>query len=186
MEQRFLPGMSPGLIRVTEAARRNPEKLLSLAHHIDVEALRRAYKRIRKNAAVGVDEVTKETYGKELEGNLEDLHQRLKSKRYRHQLIRRVHIDKEGGKKRPIGISTTEDKLVQDSLRELLEAIYEQDFLECSYGCRPGRSPHAALVSLNSAVHRGEVAVIFEADIVSFFDRIDRKKLKELLEHRTG
>jgi group II intron reverse transcriptase/maturase len=104
--------------------------------------------------------------------------------RYRHQSIRRVLIDKEGGKKRPIGISTLEDKLVQDSLRELLDAIYEQDFLDCSHGFRPGRSAHDALRSLNGAVHRGEVTVIYEADIVSFFDRIDRKKLKELLERR--
>jgi group II intron reverse transcriptase/maturase len=176
--------MSPGLVRVTEAARRNPGRLLSLAHHIDVDALRRAYYRVRKNAAVGVDGVTKEKYGENLEENLRDLHQRLKAMRYRHQPIRRVLIDKEGGKKRPIGISAIEDKLVQDSLRELLEAIYEQDFLDCSYGFRPGRSAHDALRDLNGAVHRDEVNVILEADIVSFFDRIDRKKLKELLERR--
>jgi len=139
---------------------------------------------VRKNAAVGVDGVTKEQYGEDLEDNLRDLHQRLKSMRYRHQPIRRVLIEKEGGKKRPIGISTLEDKLVQDSLRELLGAIYEQDFLDCSHGFRPGRSAHDALRSLNDAVHRGEVTVIYEADIVSFFDRIDRKKLKELLERR--
>jgi group II intron reverse transcriptase/maturase len=176
--------MSPGLVRVTEAARRNPGKLLSLAHHIDVAALRRAYHRVRKKAAVGVDGVTKEQYGENLEDNLRDLHERLKSMRYRHQPIRRVFIDKEGGKKRPIGISTLEDKLVQDSLRELLGAIYEQDFLDCSHGFRPGRSAEDALRSLNGAVHRGEVTVIYEADIVSFFDRIDREKLKELLERR--
>jgi RNA-directed DNA polymerase len=184
MEQRFLPSMSPGLVRVTEAARRNPGGLLSLAHHIDVEALRRAYNRVRNNAAVGVDGVTKEQYGEELEANLLDLHQRLKSQRYRHQPIRRVLIDKEGGKKRPIGISALEDKLVQDSLRELLDAIYEQDFLDCSYGFRPGRSAYEALRSLNGAVHRGEVNVVLEADIVSFFDQIDGKKLKELLARR--
>jgi retron-type reverse transcriptase len=92
--------------------------------------------------------------------NLQDLHQRLKSMRYRHQPIRRVHIDKGGGKKRPIGISCVEDKIVQDSLRELLEAIFEQDFLECSYGFRPGRSAHDALQALNGAVHRGEVNVV--------------------------
>jgi RNA-directed DNA polymerase len=183
-EQRFLPGMLPGLLRVAEAAQRNPGRLLSLAHHIDVAALRRAYHRIRAKAAVGVDGVTKEEYGKDLEQNLRDLHQRLKSMRYRHQVIRRVHIDKGGGKTRPIGISSTEDKIVQDSLRELLEAIYEQDFLDCSYGFRPGRSAHDALQALNGAVYRGEVNVVLEADIVSFFDRIDRTKLKQLLEQR--
>lgn len=184
MEQRFLTNMSPGLVRVTEAARRDPGGLLSLAHHIDAAALRRAYTRLRNNAAVGVDGVTKEQYGENLEENLHGLHQRLRSQRYRHQPIQRVLIDKEGGKKRPIGISTLEDKLVQDSLRELLEAIYEQDFLDCSFGFRPGRSAHDALRSLNGAVHRGEVNVILEADIVSFFDRLDRKQLKDLLGRR--
>jgi group II intron reverse transcriptase/maturase len=155
-----------------------------LAHHIDVAALRRAFNRVRNNAAVGVDGVTKEQYGEDLEGNLLDLHQRLKSQRYRHQPIRRVLIDKGGGKKRPIGVPALEDKLVQDSLRELLEAIYEQDFLDCSFGFRPGRSAHDALRSLNGAVHRGKVNVVLEADIVSFFDRIDRTRLKELLARR--
>lgn len=183
-EQRFLPGMSPGLVRVAEAARRGRGKMRALAHHIDVEALGRAYIRVRKDAAVGVDGVTKEAYGEALEENLRDLHERLKSMRYRHQQIRRVHIEKEGGKTRPIGISCFEDKIVQDSLRELLAAIYEQDFMECSYGFRPGRSAHDALRALDSAVHRGEVNVVLEADIVSFFDRIDRLKLKRFLEQR--
>ena len=120
MEQRFLPGMSPGLVRVAEAAKRNRGRLLSLAHHLDVEALRRAYFRLRNDAAVGVDGVTKEEYGEALEENLQGLHQRMRSMQYRHQPIRRILIDKEGGKKRPIGISTVEDKIVQDALRELL------------------------------------------------------------------
>jgi group II intron reverse transcriptase/maturase len=176
--------MSPGLVRVAKAAQRNSGRLLSLAHHIDVEALRRAYSRLRADAAVGVDGVTKEEYGENLEENLQDLHQRLKSMRYKHQVIRRVHIDKDEGKTRPIGISAFEDKIVQDSLRELLEAVYEQDFLDCSYGFRPGRNAYDALRALDGAVHRGEVNVVLEADIVSFFDRIDRKKLKQLLEQR--
>ena len=183
-EQRFLPGMSPGLARVAEAARRNRGRLKSLAHHLDVGALRRAYQRIRAGAAVGVDGVTKEEYGEDLDSNLRDLHERMKSMRYRHDVIRRVHIDKGGGKTRPIGISTVKDKIVQDSLRELLEAIYEQDFLDCSYGFRPGRSAHDALRALDGAVHRGEARVVLEADIVSFFDRIDRPRLKQLLEQR--
>lgn len=99
--------MSPGLSRVASAARKDPDKaLLALAHHIDVDALRRAYHRIRKDAAVGVDEVTKEQYGENLEANLRDLHERLRSMKYRHQAIRRAYIEKEGGKQRPIGIST--------------------------------------------------------------------------------
>lgn len=185
MEQRFLPGMSPGLVRVAEAAQRSRgRRLLSLAHHIDVDALRRAYGRLRRGAAVGVDGVTKEAYGENREGNLRALHRRLKAMQYRHQPIRRVHIDKGGGQTRPIGVSCTEDKIVQDALRELLEAVYEQEFLNCSYGFRPGRRAHDALRILNGAVHRGTVRWVLEADIVSFFDQIDRSKLKELLENR--
>jgi retron-type reverse transcriptase len=134
-----LGDMSPGILKVVERARREPEgRFHSLAHLIDVPALRRAYDRMRKDAAVGVDGMTKEQYGQDLEERLRDLHARLKSKRYRHQPIRRVHIPKGQGKTRPIGISAFEDKLVQNSVREVLEAIYEQDFLDCSYGFRPG------------------------------------------------
>ena len=103
-----------------------------------------------KDAAVGVDGITKEQYGQDLEANLQDLHERLKTKRYRHQPIRRVHIPKDKGKTRPIGISAFEDKIVQDALREVLEAIYEQDFLDCSYGFRPGRSAHDAMRALDA------------------------------------
>ena len=177
-----LENVSPQLVKVVERAQREPEgRFHSLAHLIDVPALERAYRRSRKDAAVGVDGVTKEQYGQELEANLQDLHARMKAKRYRHQPIRRVHIPKEGGKTRPIGISAFEDKLVQDAVREVLEAIYEQDFLDCSYGFRPKRSPHDAVRTLDRIVHRGEVSWILEADLVSFFDSLDRKKLKEML-----
>jgi len=180
-------GMSLQLLKVVERARLEPEgRFHSLAHLIDVSALERAYRRTRKDAAVGVDGVTKEEYGRDLEGNLQDLHARMKAKRYRHQPIRRVHIPKEGGKTRPIGISAFEDKLVQDALREVLEAIYEQDFLDGSYGFRPGRSAHDAVRTLDRVVHRGQVNWILEADIVSFFDSLDRKKLKEMLEIRVA
>jgi len=177
-----LENMSPELLRVVVRAQQEPEgRFHSLAHLIDVPTLGRAYHRMRKDAAVGVDGVTKEQYGQDLEQNLRDLHERMKAKRYRHQPIRRVHIPKEGGKTRPIGISAFEDKLVQDALREVLEAIYEQDFLDCSYGFRPKRSAHDAVRTLDRIVHRGEVSWILEADIVSFFDSLDRKKLKEML-----
>jgi len=127
--------MSPGLREVAERAKQEPEgRFYSLAHLIDVSALEHAHQRMRKDAAVGVDGVTKDQYGQELSKNLADLHERLKTKRYRHQLIRRVHIPKPNGKTRPIGVSTVEDKLVQDVVREVLGAIYEQDFLDCSCG----------------------------------------------------
>ncbi|MHC4067224.1 MAG: group II intron reverse transcriptase/maturase [Planctomycetota bacterium] len=177
--------MSPELLKVVERAQREPEgRFHSLAHLIDVPALERAYGRIRKSAAVGVDGITKEQYGRDLESRLQDLHARLRSKRYRHQPIRRVHIPKGQGKTRPIGISAFEDKLVQDALREVLEAIYEQDFLDCSYGFRPGRSAHDAVRTLNRIVPRGEVSWILEADIVSFFDSVDRTALVEMLQTR--
>ena len=179
--------MSPELLKVVERAKREPEgRFHSLAHLMDVPALERAYHRSRKDAAVGVDGVTKEQYGQDLERNLQDLHGRMKAKRYRHQPIRRVHIPKDQGKTRPIGVSAFEDKLVQDVIREVLEAVYEQDFLDCSHGFRPKRSPHDAIRVLDRIVHRGEVSWILEADIVSFFDSLDRKELKKMLEIRVA
>ena len=184
-EARISQDMSTGLVRVMERARRNPqERQCSLAYLIDVEALRRSFDRIRKRAAVGVDGVTKEEYGQNLEENLLDLHVRLKTMRYRHQPIRRVHIRKDKKRTRPIGVSAIEDKIVQGALSEILGTIYEQDFLDCSYGFRPGRNPHDALRALNQAVRRGEVNVILESDVVSFFDNIDRPMLREMLQER--
>jgi len=182
-----LETMSLGLLKVVQRAKTEPEgRFHSLAHLLDVPALMRAYRRMRKDAAVGVDGVTKEQYGQDLEGNLRGLHERLVSKRYRHQPIRRVHIPKDKGKTRPIGISAFEDKLVQDAVREVLEVIYEQDFLECSHGFRPSRRAHDAIRALDRIVHQGKVSWILEADIVSFFDSLDRTKLKELLQIRVA
>jgi group II intron reverse transcriptase/maturase len=177
--------MSPELLRVVERAKREPEgRFHSLAHLIDVPALERAFRRSREDSAPGVDGVTKEQYEQDLERNLQDLHERMKARRYRHQPIQRVHIPKNQGKTRPIGISAFEDKLVQDVVREVLEAVYEQDFLDCSYGFRPKRGAHDAIRALDRIAHRGEVSWILEADIESFFDSLDRKKLKEMLEIR--
>ena len=182
-----LVDMSPGLLKVVERAQREPEgRFHALAQLIDMPALERAYRRQRADAAVGMDGVTKEQYGQALEVNLQDLQARLKAQRYRHQPIRRVHIPKAQGKTRPIGISAFEDKVVQDAVREVLEAIYEQDFLGCSYGFRPGRSAHDAVRTLEQMVHQGEGRWIFEADIVSFFDSVDRTELKKMLEVRVA
>jgi group II intron reverse transcriptase/maturase len=179
--------MSPGLRKVAERARQEPAgKFHSLAHLIDAPSLERAYHRLRKDAAVGVDGITKEEYGRDLRSRLPGLHARLKSQRWRHQPIRRVNIFKEPGKTRPIGVSTIEDKIVQDAVREVLETIYEQGFLDCSYGFRPKRSAHDALRALNRVVYRGEVNWILEADIVSFFDSLDRIQLKRMLRHRVA
>ncbi len=179
--------MSPGLRKVAELAGLHPElQFRTLAHLIDEAALHRAFKRLRKNAAIGVDGVTRDAYAEDLGPRLQDLHERLRTKRYRHQPIRRVHIPKAPGKTRPIGVSCIEDKIVQGALRELLETIYEQDFLPCSLGFRPARGAHDALRELNRIVWDGEAGWVLEADIESFFDSIDRKMLKEILRRRIG
>jgi RNA-directed DNA polymerase len=179
--------MSPKLFKVMERAKREPEtRFTSLAHLLDEQALEHAYRSLRKDAAVGVDGVTHEKYGEELGANLRDLHERLRSKRYRHQPIRRVHIPKDKGKTRPIGISSIEDKVVQAAIRDVLQAVYEPAFRDCSYGFRPGRSAHDAVKALNGVLYRGEGSWVLEADIQSFFDSIDRKMLMEMLEARVA
>lgn len=179
--------VSPKLLEVMERAKRDPHgRMLSLARLIDEDALKRAYGRIRKDAAVGVDGVTKEQYGTDLESNVRDLHGRMKTMRYRHQPLRRVHIPKEKGATRPIGISSTEDKVVQGAIREVLEAVYEPMFHDGSYGFRPERSAHDALRALDRVLMRGEASWILEADILSFFDSIDRKVLMEMLRERVA
>lgn len=179
--------MSPELLKVAERAKQEPEfQFRSVAHLVDEAALARAYHRLRKDAAVGVDGVTVEQYGQGLEEKLRLLHERMKAQRYRHQPIRRVNIPKEKGKTRPIGISAVEDKVVQGALREVLEVIYEQDFLECSYGFRPHRGAHDAIRVLSLAVNRGEVNWVLEADIKSFFDSVDRTRLLEMLQKRVA
>lgn len=177
--------VSPGLGKVAERAQRHPEqRILALAHLIDEPALERAFRSLRRNAAVGVDGVTVEQYGGQLATNVQALRARMKAGQYRHQPILRVNIPKENGATRPIGISTVEDKIVQGALRDVLEAIYEQDFMDCSYGFRPGRSAHDAIRALDGVVKRGHANYIVEADIVSFFDSIDRKMLMEMLRSR--
>lgn len=179
--------MSPKLLEVMERAKRSPQmRFSSLAHLIDEEALKRAYHRIRKDAAVGVDGVTKEHYGEALERNVADLHSRMKAMRYRHQPVRRVHIPKDQGKTRPIAISTVEDKIVQGALREVLEAVYEPIFSDRSYGFRPGRSAHDAMRTLDQVLDAGEASWILEADIESFFDSVDRKALMAMLQERVA
>lgn len=179
--------MSPSLGKVAARARQEPHaQFHALAHLIDQAALERAYHRQRKGAAVGVDGITKEHYGQALEANLQDLYERLRTGHYRHQPIRRIFIPKEGqpGKTRPIGISCLEDKVVQDAVREVLAAVYEQDFRDCSYGFRPGRGAHGALRTLNQALMQGAVNWVLEVDIASFFDSVDRTQLLEMVRQR--
>ena len=178
---------STGLLRVMERAKRDPDvRFRSLAHLIDGWALQRAYRGLRKVAAVGVDGIDKEGYGEQLANNLGDLHDRLRERRWRHQPIRRVHIRKGKGETRPIGISCVEDKIVQNAIREVLEAVYEPLFYKHSYGFRPKRGAHDAVRALNRALYRGEGNWILEADIKSFFDNIVRKALSRMLQNRVA
>jgi len=176
--------MSPELLKVRDRAKDPEFVFLSLAHLVDEAALTRAFGRIRKDAAVGVDGITWEQYGQELERNVRDLYQRLRTMRWRHQPIRRVHIPKEKGKSRPIGVSSVEDKLVQEALREILEESYEPVFRDFSYGFRRGRSAHDALRALYQVLYRGRKLWILELDVQSYFDSIDRRMLVKMLQER--
>jgi RNA-directed DNA polymerase len=183
----MLDRMSPQLRKVAERAQREPDgRFHALAHLIDVPALARAYGRLRSDAAVGVDGVTKDSYGQDLLDNLQDLHERLKTQRWRHQPIRRVHIPKDNGQTRPLGISAFEDKIVQDALREVLQTIYEADFVDDSYGFRPARSAHDAIRAVHRAEDQGVLNWVLEAYIVSFFDSLDRHRLEEMLQERVA
>ena len=179
--------LSPQLLRIAERAKREREGMFhSLAHLIDEAALGRAFGRLRREAAAGADGVTKDDYARDLEANLRGLHGRMKAMTYRHQPIRRVFIPKDKGGRRPIGVACVEDKVVQGAIAEVLGAVYEQDFLSCSFGFRPGRSAHDALRALDAAAHSGAMNWVVEADIVSFFDSLDRKRLVELLRLRVA
>jgi group II intron reverse transcriptase/maturase len=159
--------------------------LTSLNQHLDLAWLREAYRRTRKDGAVGVDGQTAAGYEKNLEGNLRSLVERAKSGTYRAPPVRRVHIPKgTGGETRPIGIPTLEDKVLQRAVVMLLEPIYERDFYDCSYGFRPHRSAHDALDSLSKQTMWGEVTCILEVDIRKFFDTLDHGHLRAFLQQR--
>ena len=160
--------------------------LTTLAHHIDEVWLREAYRRTRKDGAVGVDGVTAAQYEADLEANLASLLERFKSGRYRAPAVRRVHIPKPGKAKktRPIGIPTLEDKVLQRAVLMVLEPVYEQDFLDCSYGFRRGRSAHQALDALWRGLMTMGGGWIIDLDIQSFFDDVDWDHLRSFLDRR--
>jgi group II intron reverse transcriptase/maturase len=172
--------------RIAELAKQNPTMALtSLNHYLDVAWLREAFRRTRKDGAPGVDGQTWATYGENLEENLRSLLDRAKSGTYRSPPVRRVHIPKgTGGETRPIGIPTLEDKVLQRAVAMILEAIYEEDFCDCSYGFRPGRSAHQALDALwQQTMGRGG-GWILDMDIRKFFDTLDHGHLREFLRQR--
>ena len=181
--------MSTALSRIGEKARKEPELVLtSLYHHItDIDNLRVCYDRLDGKKAVGVDGVTKEEYGLNLESNLKDLSARLKRMGYRPKAKRRAYIPKPGSEKgRPLGISCFEDKIVEESVRRTLEPIYEAVFEDSSNGYRPGRRQHSCLDSLGRTIQQKRINHIVEADIRSFFDKVNHEWMIKFLEHRIG
>jgi group II intron reverse transcriptase/maturase len=158
----------------------------SLHYLVDIDWLREAYRRTRKDGAVGVDGVTADEYEQDLEGNLQRLLDRAKSGTYLAPPVRRVHIPKGGSstETRPIGIPTLEDKILQRAVVMLLEPIYEQDFLDCSYGFRPGRSAHQALDSLRQQAMHSHGGWILDVDVRKFFDNLDHGHLRTFLQLR--
>jgi RNA-directed DNA polymerase len=177
---------STKLLEVAERAKNPNLQLRGLASLIDEAALTRAFARLHADAAAGIDGVTKAEYGKDLEHNIKALYERMRTWRWKHQPIKRVNIPKGPGKTRPIGLSCTEDKIVQGALHEVLETIYEPVFHRDSYGFRPGRSAHDATRRLNEVLDSGGARWILEFDIESFFDSIDRKMLQEMLWERVA
>jgi group II intron reverse transcriptase/maturase len=179
------PGVPNGLDRVREVARKDKEaRFTALLHHVDLDRLRAAYWALSPKAATGVDGETWGSYGRDLEANLRDLHDRVHSGVYRARPSRRAYIPKADGRLRPLGIASLEDKVLQRAVVEVLNAIYEEDFLGFSYGFRPGRSPHDALDALAAGIYRQKVNWILDADIRDFFSKLDRAWLQKFLEHR--
>lgn len=170
---------------ITGHARNDPDlKFTSLAHLLDVEFLRDCYQSLNRNKAVGIDNVSWKDYGTDLDNNLHNLVARLKDKKYKPQPARRVYIPKNDKEFRPLGIPALENKIVERGIAQILESIYEQDFLDCSYGFRPGRSCHQALKRLNDLIMFQPVNHIVEADIKGFFDHVDHSKLMEFIRIR--
>ncbi len=177
--------MKTKLKRIAEIARKKlKEKFTSLYHLLNIEMLKRSHYNLPANRAVGVDGVSKEDYEAGLDENLAELVKRLKSMSYRPQPVRRVYIPKENNRLRPLGIPAYEDKIVQQALKEVLESIYEQDFLDCSYGFRPNRSCHDALKQLNRTIEKERINYVVDADIRGFFDNVDHKWMVRCLEQR--
>lgn len=176
--------MSTELTRLSELAKDKGRQFLAIAHLLTPELMQESFRELRKKASAGVDGVTYEDYVQEAEENIRGLHERIRSKRYQVQPLRRVYIPKSDGKQRPISIPCLEDKVVQRAAVKLLDVIYEETFLECSYGFRPKRSPHDALDQIGKLICRHRVSYVLEADIRSYFDSIVREKLMGMVARR--
>ena len=181
------PTISTKLQRIAKQAECYPEMVFNnLYHMIDCDLLKEAYRRTRKDSAPGVDKVTAKTYAENLDGNLRDLHERLCSRRYVASPVERVWLDKEGGKKRPIGKPTFEDKIVQRACVMLLSPIYNHDFYDFSHGFREGHSQHKALHELMEWCKKRDINWIVDADVSGFFDNLDHGHLREFIAQRVN
>ena len=177
--------VSSDLDRVRRVARRDKDvRFTALLHHVTIDRLEAAYRAIRPGAAPGVDGVTWKDYGSDLEANLRDLHARVHRGAYRARPSRRAYIPKPDGRQRPLGVASLEDKVLQRAVAEVLNAVYEIDFLGFSYGFRPGRSPHHALDALAVGIATKRVNWVLDADIRDYFSSLDHSWLVKFLEHR--
>ena len=171
--------------RIAELARSKSGVALSTLHHVlDLEWMKEAYRLTRKDGAPGVDGVTAAEYAQNLEANLSDLLERIVSGRYQAPPVRRAYIPKADGSRRPLGLPTFEDKVAQRAIVMVLELVYEQDFLSCSYGFRPGRSAHQALLDLRSGFMSQGLRWVIDLDIVKYFDSISHSHLRDFLDRR--
>jgi RNA-directed DNA polymerase len=176
-----------GLDRVRQAAKGDPKmRFTALLHHVNIELLRNSYYHLKRGAAAGVDEVTWQEYGNDLEERIADLHGRVHRGAYHAKPSRRVYIAKEDGRQRPLGIATLEDKIVQSAVVQVLNQIWDEDFEDFSYGFRPGRSQHDALDALYVGITRKKVNFVVDLDIRSFFDKVEHDHLEKFVRHRIG
>ena len=179
--------VSTKLQGIAEQAIQYPDMVFTtLVHLIDVEFLREAYRLTRKDKSAGVDKVTAKEYAEDLEGNLKDLYERLRTKRYVAPPVERVWIEKDEKSKRPIGKPTFEDKIVQRTAVMLLGAIYEQDFYGFSHGFRKGHSQHQALRELRELCMKLNIGWILDADVSGFFDNLDHSWLRRIIKRRVN
>jgi RNA-directed DNA polymerase len=181
------PTVTPTLQRLAAQAARDPERVLTtLAHLIDEDWLHEAYRHTSQSRAAGIDGVTAKTYGEHLDNNLRDVHARLHRGRYQAVPVERVWIEKDDGGQRPIGKPAFEDTMVQRAVAMVLEAMYEQDVHDCSYGFQPGRSPHAALHEVRERCMQEGIGWIVDADVSGYFDSMDRTRRQEVLRQRVN
>ena len=177
--------METKLERIAEVARTKPkERFTSLIHLINYEMLVKCHHELDAKKAAGVDEVTKEEYERNLPENVKNLIDRMKRQAYKPQPAKRVYIEKDNGKKRPLGIPAYEDKLVQKALSKILNAIYEEDFLECSFGFRPGRSCHDSLKLLDGIINGKDIHYVVDTDIKGFFNNVNHEWMMKFIDHR--